>query len=131
MKNNIASIQAKLKELSKSWDKSHQITLTRFFQERILFRLSKTKYNPKFFLKGGVLIYTIEREESRPTLDLDLLAEKIEADLEKIKTIFQEICEIPSNDGVSFDPTSGTRHKFLTILIKRFTILVKAFKLPF
>ena len=71
------SIQMKLKHLSKIQQKNHQLTLTRYFQERLLFRLSKSEYRDNFFLKGGVLIYALEKEASRPTLDLDLLAKKI------------------------------------------------------
>lgn len=107
MKNRTESIKAKLKNVSKEWNKNHQLTLIRYFQERFLYRLSISKYRKNFFLKGGVLIYAIERESSRPTLDLDLLARKIEADQEKIKRIFQEICSMPcEEDGVIFDRDS-------------------------
>lgn len=130
MKNRTESIKAKLKNVSKEWNKNHQLTLIRYFQERFLYRLSISKYRKNFFLKGGVLIYAIERESSRPTLDLDLLARKIEANQEKIKRIFQEVCSIPcEEDGVSFDGDSietleiakegnysGIRAKVLAIL---------------
>lgn len=104
MRNNTESIKAKLRNISKEGERSHQLTLTRYFQERLLFRLSKSAFKDHFFLKGGVLIYALEGEASRPTLDLDLLARKIEADGEKIKAIFREFCEIQyEEDGVSFD----------------------------
>lgn len=74
MKNQVASIKAKLLSISRVGNKNHQLTLTRYFQERLLFRLSRSEYADRFFLKGGVLIYALEGEASRPTLDLDLLA---------------------------------------------------------
>lgn len=107
MKNLTESIKAKLKNVSREWNKNHQLTLIRYFQERFLYRLSISEYRNNFFLKGGVLIYAIERRASRPTLDLDLLARKIEADQDKIKTIFREICSMPcEEDGVIFDQDS-------------------------
>ncbi len=107
MSSRAESIKAKLKNVSKEWNKNHQLTLIRYFQERFLYRLSVSEYQKNFFLKGGVLIYAIERETSRPTLDLDLLARKVEADQEKMRKIFQEICSIScEEDGVSFDPDS-------------------------
>lgn len=107
MKNQIESIKAKLRNISKESNRSHQLTLTRYFQERLLFRLSQSDFQDRFFLKGGVLIYVLEGETTRPTLDLDLLARKIEADREKIKAIFQEVCRIPSpGDGVVFNAES-------------------------
>ena len=129
MKNNITSIKARLKDISRTWNKSHQLTLTRYFQERLLFRLSKSKYKEHFLLKGGVLIYALQGEASRPTLDLDLLARKISAEEGEIKNIFQDICSIEHTDGVLFKPDgirveeitkegsySGTRVKVMATL---------------
>jgi len=56
MKNNIESIKGKLKNYSRKHGKIHQSTLTRYFQERLLYRLSKSRYKGKFLLKGGALI---------------------------------------------------------------------------
>jgi hypothetical protein len=42
--------------------------------------------------------------KTRPTKDLDFLAEGISADSESIKGIFQKICKMKCDDGVSFDP---------------------------
>jgi Domain of unknown function (DUF1814). len=106
MSNNIESIKARLKNISQQWNKNHQLTLTRFFQERFLFRLSRSKYRKHFFLKGGVLIYVLEGNLSRPTLDLDLLANKINADPKNIAHAFMEICNIECGDGVIFNPNS-------------------------
>lgn len=102
---NIAqSIQAKLKQLSQAKNRNHQQTLTRYFQERLLFRLSVSKYKNNFFLKGGALIYALEKEVSRPTLDLDLLAKKIKSDTKIVQEIFKTVCSITfPEDGVLFD----------------------------
>jgi len=104
MSKNIQSIQMKLKHLSKIKNRNHQLTLTRYFQERLLFRLSVSTYKNHFYLKGGALVYALEKEESRPTLDLDLLAQKVPPTHQVLKEIFQTICSLDySKDGVLFD----------------------------
>lgn len=129
MNNNISSIKGRLKNYSKKHKKIHQATLTRYFQERLLFRLSKSQYRPNFLLKGGALIYALQKEESRPTLDIDLLAKNIKANHEEVKSVFKEICDLKFYDGVTFDSKnisaseivkegnySGTRIKVLARL---------------
>lgn len=64
MKPNIASIQARLKNYSKQQNKTHTFTLIRYFQERLLYRLSKSTYRENFILKGGALVYAIRKTEA-------------------------------------------------------------------
>lgn len=104
MKDQVPSIQARLKALSKQWNKSHQLTLLRYFQERLLYRLSRSAYREFFVLKGGVFIYALEREASRPTLDLDMLARQLPAETSRIQAIFREIAAMECPDGVRFQP---------------------------
>lgn len=100
----ITSIQDKLRNIAKASGRDFQLILTRYFQERLLFRLSKSAHCEHFCLKGGALLYALEGEMSRPTLDLDLLAMKITMDKVRFVEIFREICNIDfSEDGVQFD----------------------------
>lgn len=104
MNDQIASIQARLKNVYKQSQSSHQLILTRYFQERLLYRLSQTRFKNKFLLKGGVLIYALNGVASRPTLDLDLMAQKMPANPEVLRDIFQEIGQVDHpQDGVVFD----------------------------
>lgn len=98
----IESIIQKLKNHSKKKRKIHQNTLTKYFQERFLYRLSKSAYKENFLLKGGALAYTISGEESRHTRDIDFLINKLQAEQENLRSVFTEICKIPVNDGVLF-----------------------------
>jgi len=50
MKNKIASIQARLKAFSRENGQNHQLTLTRYFQERLLYRLSQSSHRESFLL---------------------------------------------------------------------------------
>ncbi|MEM9921492.1 MAG: nucleotidyl transferase AbiEii/AbiGii toxin family protein [Bacteroidota bacterium] len=103
MKDHVKSIKDKLRNYSRRYNKIHQATLIRYFQERLLYRLSKSRYRNKFLLKGGALVFSLEREESRPTLDIDLLAKGMKADQEAIRNAFEEICDLKFFDGVTFD----------------------------
>lgn len=83
--------------------------IIRYLYERLLYRLSASDYRDKFYLKGGALLYALEKEFPRPTLDIDFLGIKIKNDLAHIKNVFTEICSVAcDNDGVSFDIDSIT-----------------------
>ncbi len=103
---NPESIKDKLKAYSKSKGKVHQNTIVKFFQERFLFRLSKSKYRDNFLLKGGALAYTFSGEESRHTRDIDFLLTQLSAETEFLKSVFAEIAEIDGDDGVIFKASS-------------------------
>lgn len=99
----MASIQDRLHNVARYTGKDFQLILTRYFQERLLFRLSQTPHRDNFCLKGGALLYALERETSRPTLDIDLLSLKIRIDKERFDVIFREICGFQHpEDGVRF-----------------------------
>lgn len=77
--------------------------VTRYLQERLLYRLSISQYHDHFFLKGGALLYAHERFMARPTLDIDFMGHHIDNDKENVKKVFAEICAIPyQQDGVTF-----------------------------
>ena len=77
IKNYGKSIRSKLLNISKKEDVFHQTILTRFFQERLLYRMSQTRYRDNFYLKGGALMYAYEKFAARPTLDIDFLGNNI------------------------------------------------------
>ena len=79
-KNYGKSIRSKLLNVSKQEGIFYQTVLTRYFQERVLYRLSQTRYRDHFFLKGGALMYAHERFAARPTLDIDFLGSGISND---------------------------------------------------
>ena len=55
-KNIAASVQARLVERSRELGVEHQLTLARFGGERLLYRLSKSKFADRFILKGAALL---------------------------------------------------------------------------
>lgn len=98
------SIRSKLLNISRKENVFHQTILTRFFQERLLYRMSKTRYRSNFYLKGGALMYAYDKFAARPTLDIDFLGNNISNEGDSIVSAFKEICSVQCDeDGVIFD----------------------------
>jgi predicted nucleotidyltransferase component of viral defense system len=104
--NKGASIKARLLNISKRENIAFQVVIFRFLHERFLFRLSKSRFQESFYLKGGSLLYAFQNEMTRPTKDVDLLGFNIENDSSTILLIFQEITQIEDDDAVWFDSQS-------------------------
>lgn len=104
IKNYGKSIRSKLLNISKKENVFHQTILTRYFQERLLYRMSQTRYRSNFYLKGGALMYAYEKFVARPTLDIDFLGSNISNEGESIIAAFREICSVSyEEDGITFD----------------------------
>lgn len=106
IKNKTASIKAKLLNIAKSENIDFDAVLLRYFQERFLYRLSISKYSKYFVLKGGLLLICLNIPETRPTIDIDFLAEHVKNDTDELEHIIKNISELTCNDGVQFDPLS-------------------------
>ncbi|CAN5448823.1 hypothetical protein BH11PLA2_BH11PLA2_40220 [soil metagenome] len=72
-KNMADSIRARLTNLARDQGEEFQPVLTRFTIEWLLYRLSRTKYDSDFVLKGAMLFQLWGGNTHRPTRDLDLL----------------------------------------------------------
>lgn len=72
---------------------------------RLLYRLSISRHREKFLLKGALLFALWFDEPHRPTRDADFLGFG-PADLPTLETVFREICAVPAEDGIVFDPSS-------------------------
>ena len=108
IKDNITnygkSIRTKLLNVAQKEEVFYQTVLTRYFQERLLYRMSQTRFSNNFYLKGGALLYAFERFAARPTLDIDFLGHDISNEGAAIIAAFKEICSIPcEEDGIVFD----------------------------
>ena len=81
--------------------------LVRYLHERLLFRISASPYKSHFLLKGSSLLFALDGFKARPTIDIDLLGERISNDRENLKEVFQKVCGIEcEDDGVIFDAAS-------------------------
>lgn len=100
--NISASVKARLYSIAKRENVDFVYLMRRYFQERFLFRLSKSEYAGHLILKGGLLFLAYDIMHNRPTKDIDFLGVQIGSDFLEIKRIFKEIVEIEYNDGVRF-----------------------------
>jgi predicted nucleotidyltransferase component of viral defense system len=102
LKNVGASVRARLLNLSRERNEPFDLLLTQYALERLLYRLSISKYKDKFVLKGAMLLRHWLDDPHRPTRDLDLLGFG-ESDPQLTRGFFKEICEIQGDDGATFD----------------------------
>ena len=77
-----------------------------FYFERILERVSKSKYKGQIILKGGLLLTSVIVSDDRTTKDMDATLKGIPLTKDNIEKIFNEILNIDIKDGVSFEIVS-------------------------
>lgn len=106
-KNYGKSVRARLVNLMNKTGYRYMYLLARYFNERLLYRVSVSQYKGNFLLKGGALLYALDGLEARPTVDVDFMADRISRDMETLAQIFRRIVEIECDeDGVVFDKDS-------------------------
>ena len=106
-----ASIRARLKNIADKERKPFDFILMLYFVERLLFRLSLSRYSDQFVLKGGLLLYLIMNEKARATKDIDLLAKETASNLDTLRKIFADIASTKSDDAVTCDTDSITTER--------------------
>ena len=103
-KNIPASIRQKLLDLSRERNEDFGLILTKYGLERVLFRLSRSKYRDTLILKGALLFELWTKERYRPTRDADFLAKGGNSP-ERFVQIFREIAAMQiEEDGLRLDP---------------------------
>ena len=79
------SVKEKLKNYAKKNNRIVQDIFTVYVLERTLYRISVSDYRDKFTLKGGILLYSLFKEDfTRATTDIDLLGSKISNEAENM-----------------------------------------------
>ena len=95
---NEQALKARLKHIGKEKGKRFNEVWKLLVLERFLASLSRSEYSDKFIFKGGLLLsyyLTIGRE----TIDIDLLARRVNAEKSNVELIIQEICLLNLDDG--------------------------------
>ncbi len=102
--SNAASVKDRLKKYAKENGRTVQDMFTIYVLERILYRISISKYVDNFTLKGGILLYGLYTEDfTRSTTDIDLLGNHISNDTDALESVFREILSLPTDDPIHFD----------------------------
>lgn len=98
------AVKTRLNNLAKKENRNVQDIFTMYVFERILYRISISKYKDCFALKGGFLLQGLfEGQYNRITTDIDLLGEGISNDELFMKKVFTEILFISCPDPIRFD----------------------------
>jgi len=105
IRNLAASVRTRLKQHSTANQQDFNLTLTRYGLERLLYRLSVSEHASNFLLKGALLFTLWYDVAHRPTRDADLLSFGPD-DVDTAVNTFQQICLIPSHDGIVFNSDS-------------------------
>jgi predicted nucleotidyltransferase component of viral defense system len=100
------SVHQRLLNLAKQTDRRFNDLVQYYADERWLYRLSQSRYNDRFVLKGALMLLVWDTPVMRPTRDIDLLG-RISNNPESVRSVIAEICEVPvEDDGIHFDAKS-------------------------
>ena len=136
MKRNTMSFKAIINNIAKENKVSAQSILQTYMLERLLERISVSKYKDNFILKGGMLISAILGIDSRTTMDMDTTIKGFSLTEENINNIMNEICNIDLHDDVTLkikkieliredDDYSGYRITFEANLNNEMPVIMK------
>ena len=100
---NAMQLKAYVKNLAKEKNISAQIVLQNYMLERLLERISISKYHDNFILKGGFLLAAMVGLDTRATMDMDATIKGLPVTKETISEMFGEICKIHIDDDINFE----------------------------
>ena len=100
-------LKDKMNNITNGNSKMSQTLFRNYFMERFLERISLSKYNNNFVLKGGMLVASMLGLDSRATMDIDTSVFSIPLTVESAKNLIEEIAKIDIDDNVSFEVTDA------------------------
>jgi predicted nucleotidyltransferase component of viral defense system len=98
--SNTMQFKARIRHLALKNHVPAQAVLQNFMLERLLERISLSRYKNWIILKGGLLIASMVGISSRTTMDMDATLRGFPLNEETIQASFMEICAIPLDDEV-------------------------------
>jgi len=94
-------LKAKIKNLALKNHIPAQAVLQNFMMERLLERISISKYKDMVILKGGMLIASMVGISNRTTMDMDATLRGYPFSEKTIRAVFSDICAIQLNDELT------------------------------
>ena len=91
-----------IRNLSKEVGIEAHVLIRKYMMERFLERVSSSKYNGSFILKGGMLVAAFVGVEARATMDIDTTIKGIPVTIVDMERIITEISNIDLDDNVKF-----------------------------
>ena len=92
--NKTMQLKDRIKNLALKNHIPAQAVMQNFMLERLLERISISKYQETFILKGGMLIASLVGVGSRTTMDMDATLKGYRLSEETMWDMFSEICAI-------------------------------------
>lgn len=103
MIKNTKSLMDKSRNLAQKCNITTNEVLQNYMFERILERLSISKYKNNFILKGGLLLSSIMGIDIRTTMDMDTCIKGITLTDDELYQVLNEILSIDVGDNVKFE----------------------------
>jgi len=100
--SNAMQMKAYMKMEANKLSVTFAALLQNYMLERLLERISLSKYSKNFVLKGGMLISAIVGLDSRSTMDMDTTLRNLPLSEELLLKAFEEIFLIYIDDGIAF-----------------------------
>jgi len=91
-----------IRNLSKEVGIEAHVLIRKYMMERFLERVSSSKYNGSFILKGGMLVAAFVGVEARATMDIDTTIKGIPVTMVDMERTITEISNIDLEDNVKF-----------------------------
>lgn len=91
-----------IRNLSKEVGIEAHVLIRKYMMERFLERVSSSKYNGSFILKGGMLVAAFVGIEARATMDIDTTVKGIPITIVDMERTITEISNIDLGDNVKF-----------------------------
>ena len=96
-------IKSLIRNMAKEKNINAQILLRNYMLERLLERISKSKYKDNFVLKGGMLVASMVGIDTRSTIDLDATLKNFLLTKEKIISAFENILSTDIDDNITIE----------------------------
>lgn len=98
--NSSTQLKALIRNMSKDKKINAQILLRNYMLERLLERISVSKYRDEFILKGGMLVAAMVGIDTRSTMDMDATIKGQAVNKDNIENILNEIVALDIGDNV-------------------------------
>lgn len=109
MIKSATAIKARIKNKAGGDSDKAQIMLRIYMMERLLERVSVSKYRDNFVLKGGLLVSSLVGIDMRSTMDIDTTIKAIPLDEENACRVMEEIMSINLEDEIEFRITKAQK----------------------
>lgn len=100
---NAMQLKARINSRAKASGVSPQLMLQNYMLERLLDRISHSRWRDCIVLKGGMLIGSFIGVDRRTTKDLDTTITGLGLSHESAAAVFSEICQVGIDDDIAFE----------------------------